>query len=61
MLSEAQFYRQQADRCEERLTKVTDPRRRHVIEQERGDWTELAGRATTLQAPKPMSLDDLPH
>ncbi len=51
MLSQPEFYRQQARRCEERLSLVSDPRRRQVIEQERRDWSELAGRAATLRRP----------
>jgi hypothetical protein len=45
MLSEAQFYRYQAQRCQERLSRVSDPRCRKFVEQERRDWSELAEHA----------------
>lgn len=46
MLSEVQFYRHQAQRCQERLSRVSDPRCRKFVEQERRDWAELADHAT---------------
>ncbi len=58
MSGEAQFYREQAQSCEMRLSRVSDPRRRSVIERERRDWTELAGRAAKLTPPaEPRTLD----
>lgn len=55
MLNEAQFYRQQALRCEERLPRISDPRHRNLVERERRDWFELADRAAVDRPREPRA------
>ena len=58
MLSEAQFYRDEAQRCEARLARVRDPRCRQRIEMERRDWSDLAERRAHRE-PEPRTLADI--